>query len=95
MVAVKFSLSLREMMLFTAVQIRTFSMGKKATTTSTAVKVTISFTATKAMILLTGTRKLISFLEAKIMTSLLAGKVKILFSAIVATIPLMARKITT
>jgi hypothetical protein len=59
------------------------------------VKVTISFTATEARILLTGTRELISFLEAKIMTSLLAGKVKISFSVIVATIPLMARKITT
>ena len=83
------------MMLFTAVPIRTFLMGKMATITSTVVKATISFTATEARILLRGTRELISFSEAKIMTSLLAGKVKILFSAIVATIPLMARKITT
>jgi hypothetical protein len=42
---------------------------------------------TEIMILLTVIRELISFLEAKIMTSLLAGKVKISFLAIVATIP--------
>jgi hypothetical protein len=53
MVAVKFSLALREMMLFTAVPIRTFSMGKKARITSTAVKATISFTGTEPRILLT------------------------------------------